>query len=369
MSRLMVRLVLLVSVWLGGADAIVDGQRLGAQEVQAGNRRENPSQATEASAVPAMVEPPLPVYPRVNMAPGYEVDPAWPQRPSGVAWGHVPGVAVDAKDQVWLYTRAEPPVQVYAADGTFLRAWGTGVVGKAHHIKIDRDGAIWLADIGLHVIRKFTPQGEVLLTLGTPGVAGNDASHLFKPTDMAFAANGDIFVSDGYGNNRVVVFSKEGEFLRQWGSLGTGPEEFSLPHAITLDQQGRVYVADRNNMRVQIFDQQGKLLDSWANIVVPWGFWNSPDGDIWVCGSSPMVWTVDPKYPTAPLGCPPKDQLIIRFSTTGRVKQLWTIPKAEDGREVPGQLNWVHAMAIDSRGDLYLTDIIGQRAQKFIRKP
>jgi hypothetical protein len=369
MSRLLGSWVWMVSMGLGAAEAIVADQRLFAQESQVGKGQQESGQATEAPVVPTEPEPPLPVYPRVNMAPGYEVDPAWPQRPSGMAWGHVPGVAVDAKDQVWIFTRAEPPVQVYAADGTFLRAWGTGVVGKAHHIKIDSDGAVWLADIGLHVIRKFTPQGEVLLTLGTPGVAGNDSSHLFKPTDMAFAANGDIFVSDGYGNNRVLVFDKQGKFLRQWGSLGTGPQEFSLPHAITLDPQGRVYVADRNNMRVQIFDQQGKLLDSWANILVPWGFCHSPDGDIWVCGSSPMVWTVDPKYPTAPLGCPPKDQLVIRFSPTGRVEQLWTLPKAEDGHEMPGQLNWLHAMAIDSRGDLYLTDIIGQRAQKFIRKP
>lgn len=317
---------------------------------------------------PPPPDPDRPVYPRVNLSIAYEVDPTWPQKPENVEWGQMPGVAVDADDNVWIYTRANPPVQVYSPEGKLIRSWGAGVVGKAHHIKIDREGHIWLSDIGLHVVRKFTPEGRLLLTLGTPGEKGSDATHLYLPTDVAFAANGDLFVSDGYGNNRVVHFDKNGKFIKQWGKLGAGRLEFSLPHAIAIDSKDRLYVADRNNARVQVYSQSGELLDSWLNIIVPWGFWVGPRDEIWVAGSSPMTWAMDAKYPTAPLGCPPKDQVFMRFDTDGKLLQLWTIPKAEDGQEKPGTLNWLHAIALDSKGNIYAGDIIGKRVQKFARR-
>lgn len=311
----------------------------------------------------------LPPYPRVNLAPSYEVDPAWPKKPSGYVWEAMPGVAVDKQDNVWIFTRSKPPIQVYRPDGTFVKAWGDETIETAHHIKIDREGHIWVADIGLHVIRKFSSAGDVLLTIGTERVAGEDATHLNMPTDMAIAPNGDVFVADGYGNNRVVHFDKSGKFVKTWGKLGVGPEDLSLPHAIAIDSQGRIFVADRNNVRVQLYDQQGKLLDSWANVIVPWGFWMRDNDELWVCGSSPMPWREDPKYPGAPLSCPPKDQLVVRFAPSGRALQLWTIPKGTDGAEQPGDVNWLHAVAEDSQGNLYLGDIIGKRAQKFTRQP
>ncbi len=309
-----------------------------------------------------------PSYPRVDLAPWYEVDPSWPQRPAHCKWADVPGIAVDTKDQVWVFTRTNPPVQVYTASGKFVRAWGEDIVGRAHHIKIDHGGNVWVSDIGLHIVRKCTPEGKVLLTLGTPGEKGEDAKHLNLPTDMAVAPNGDIFVSDGYGNARVVQFDKNGKFIKAWGSLGTGAQNFSIPHAIEIDSKGRLYVADRNNVRVQVYDQRGKLLDSWRDVIVPWGFWLSAKDEIWVCGSSPMQWRIDLKYPTAPLGCPPKDQVLTKFNTDGKLLQLWTAPKGEDGQERPGELNWVHCLALDSKGNIYAGDIIGKRAQKFVRK-
>ena len=219
-----------------------------------------------------------PKYPRVNLAPWYEVDPTWPQRPPGVHFGHVPGIAVDRQDNVWVFTRTNNPVQVYSADGKFIRAWGDGVISNAHHLKIDRAGNIWLSDVGLHVVRKFSPEGKVLQTFGVPGEKGEDTQRLNMPTDVALAPSGDVFISDGYGNNRVVHFDKSGKFIRAWGTLGTGPQHFSIPHAIDMDSKGRLYVADRNNVRVQVFSQTGKLLDSWANVIVPWGFWISEIG-------------------------------------------------------------------------------------------
>ncbi len=157
-------------------------------------------------------------------------------------------------------------------------------------MKLDRHGNVWLADSGNHVILQCTPQGNVIRTLGTRGVAGCDERHFNRPADMAITAAGDVFVADGYGNARVVHFDKNGKFVKAWGQLGTGPGEFSLPHAIALDSRGRLYVADRNNVRIQVFDQDGKLLDQWPNIVVPCAFWMTRDDELWVCGSSPMPW-------------------------------------------------------------------------------
>ncbi|MCA9056574.1 MAG: 6-bladed beta-propeller [Planctomycetaceae bacterium] len=310
---------------------------------------------------------PLPPFPRINLAPWYEVDTGWPKKPAGFDWEAMPGIAVDQQDNIYIFTRSKPPVQVYRPDGTFVRAWGDDTIGNAHHIKIDHDGNVWVADIGLHIIRKFSPDGDILMTLGTEGVKGEDESHLNKPTDMAIARSGDVFVSDGYGNNRVVHFNPQGKFVKAWGQMGIGPRDFSLPHAIEVDSQGRIYVADRNNVRVQIYDQSGKLLDSWANVIVPWGFCMLENDELWVCGSSPMPWLEHPDYPGAPLSCPPRDQLVMKFNTFGRALELWTIPKGEDGHEQPGDVNWLHTVAVDSKGNLYLGDIIGKRAQKFVR--
>jgi len=305
-----------------------------------------------------------PQYPRVNLAISYKVDPNWPQRPAGVEWASVPGVAVDGKDQVWLFTRANPPVQVYDAGGKFIRAWGANVIDKAHYIKIDPQGKIWVADVGNQVVMQFTPGGKLLKTLGTRGEAGADRRHFDLPTDMAITPDGEVFVSDGYGNSRVVHFDKDGKFLKAWGKLGTGPGEFSIVHAIALDSKGKLYVADRNNVRVQVFDQSGKLLDQWRNLIVPWGLCVTRNDEIWVCGSSPMTWREE----DTTLGCPPKDQMFMKFTTSGKLLQLWTVPKGEDGKEQPGELNWLHAIAEDSQGNIYLSDIMGERAQKFVRQ-
>jgi hypothetical protein len=304
-----------------------------------------------------------PDYPHVNLATWFEVDANWPKKPSGFQWGDMPGVAVDRKDRVWIFTRSSPPVQVYEAGGKFVKAWGAETVGKAHHIKIDREGHVWLADIGHHVIRKYDEDGKVLLTLGTPDEPGEDSTHLDKPTDMVISPAGDIFVSDGYGNNRVVHFDRDGKFVKAWGKMGTEPGEFSCPHAIAMDSAGRLYVADRNNVRVQVFEQSGKFVTEWRNVITPWGLWITDADEIWVCGSSPMSWDN-----ASMLGCPPKDQVFMKFDPTGRLLQLWTVPKGADNHEKPGECNWVHCIAVDSKGNLYAGDIKGKRAQKFTRQ-
>jgi hypothetical protein len=293
----------------------------------------------------------------------YEVVPQWPERPAAFVWGQVPGVAVSEKDEVYVFTRAKPPVQVYDRQGKLLRSWGEEAIGNAHYIRLDRQGNVWVADVGHHTVMQFTPQGKLLRTLGTPDQPGEDATHLNKPTDMAITSEGEVFVSDGYGNNRVVHFDRQGRFVKAWGKKGTRPGEFDLPHSIVLDSKGRLYVADRSNARVQVFDQNGRFLDQWRELLVPWGLCITKNDEIWACGSSCMPYGPGDGL----LSCPPKDQVLMRFAPSGKLLQLWTLPKGVDGREQPGEVNWLHTVAVDSHGDLYVGDIQGKRAQKLMR--
>ncbi|MBL7133193.1 MAG: 6-bladed beta-propeller [Phycisphaerae bacterium] len=300
---------------------------------------------------------------KVEASASYKVDPSWPKRPDNIAWGQTPGVAVDDKDQVWVFTRAKPPIQIYDAGGKFIRAWGHRNIRSAHQIKFDSKGNVWLADMGSHVVMQFTPEGKLLKTLGTVGKAGCDETHMNKPTDMAVTPKGEVFVSDGYGNSRVVHFDAAGKFVKAWGKRGEGPGQFDLPHAVALDSKGTLYVADRNNGRVQVFNQSGKFLAQWKDVLIPWGFCMTTKDELWACGSSPMA-----RPAKGYLGVPPKDQVFVKFDRSGKVLARWTAPKGKDGEEKPGEVNWVHAIAVDSKGNIYAGDIQGKRAQKFIRQ-
>jgi DNA-binding beta-propeller fold protein YncE len=301
--------------------------------------------------------PPVPKYPRVNRTPWYQVDETWPQVPP-----ESKRIAVDARNQIWVFTRSNPPVQVYAQDGKYVRGWGQGVVEQSHHMKLDPKGNVWLADIGNHTVRQFTPEGKLLLTLGIPGEFGEDERRLSQPTDVVVSPQGNIFVADGYGNNRIVHFNAKGQFVKQWGRMGNEPGEFCNPHAIVMDSQGRLYVADRYNGRIQVFNQEGDLLDMWEHIVIPWGLWMTADDELWVCGSSPDKWPDDPKVP---LGGKPRDQLLLKFNTAGKLMQLWSVPLGGEESQ-QGELNLVHCLAVDKSGNIFCGDILGKRAQKFV---
>lgn len=291
----------------------------------------------------------------------YDVDSAWPKRPPQVMpFGWVSGMAIDAKERIWVFTKGADPVQVYTTDGKFVRTWGKGNFVEPHHLRIDHEGNVWVADFGLHVVQKYTPEGKLLMTLGTRGSAGEDRDHFNRPTDMVVTKSGDIFVTDGYGNRRIVHFDRNGKFVKAWGTYGTKPGQFVLPHAIAADSKGRLYVADRNSGRIQVFDQEGKVLDVWSNLIMPWGLSVTPNDDIWVCGSSPHWWERNGNYPEY------KDQIFMRFSPDGRVRQVWTIPLAVKGKPKPGDAIGVHCIVQDSKGNLYVGDIYSERAQKFV---
>lgn len=303
-----------------------------------------------------------PNYPAEPTVIEYNVDPTWPKAaPELGPPAAVPSIAVDRDDRVWCLSRGKTPVQVYSPEGELVKSWGQGEIKGPHSLRFDGRGNVWIADFLNHVILKFTLDGQLLMTLGTSGKSGEDKSHFNGPTDMAVTPAGDIFISDGYGNRRVVHFDAKGKFIKTWGQYGGGPGQFTLPHQIVLDSRGTLYVADRNSGRIQRFDQQGKFLGQWSNRIMPWGLCMTDKDELWVCGSSPQNWFSDGQYP------PPKDQMFMRFSTDGQLRQLWTVPVGQDGKERPGDCNWLHAVAVDSKGNLYAGDINGKRIQKFVR--
>ncbi|GMV91725.1 MAG: hypothetical protein AMXMBFR82_15030 [Candidatus Hydrogenedentota bacterium] len=305
-------------------------------------------------------------YPKINLAVGYEVVPDWPERPETLTWRYMTGVAVDQQDRVWTLNAFAPQVQCYDTEGKLLDAWGTGLFKNPHFIRIDPEGNVWTTDYGQHTVRKFTTDGKLLMTLGVPDEAGADEHHFNRPTDVVVTPAGDIFVTDGYGNNRVVHFDREGRFVKAWGELGVEAGQLSQPHSIAVDSAGRLYVGERNNCRIQIFDQDGNSLEQWRNLINPWGIWITPNDEVYVCGSAPARWTE-----RGNLGNPPSDQLLIKFDTEGVPQELWVFPLAKEGELIPGHLDWVHGIAVDTKGDLYLGDVADNskthRVQKFRR--
>ena len=314
----------------------------------------------------ALAQPAAPAhpYPRVDDTLGYKADPSWPkEKPPGGEWtSFMSSVAIGPDDNVWTFNRGKIPVQVYTQDGRLVKYWGQdGLFKNPHTIRFDSAGNLWIADTGTQTVRKFTADGKVLMTIGTPDQAGEDETHMNQPNDVAVASNGEVYISDGYGNNRVVVFDKNGKFVRAWGKLGQGPGEFSQPHSLVLDSKGRVYVADRNNSRIQVFDSKGKFLAEWKNIITPWALAITKTDEIYVCGSSPMLWEEIPKAQSY-LATPPKDQLFMKLDTEGRLKQLWVFPMGDK----PGELDWAHSIAVAPDGSIYFGEVMGKRAQKFV---
>ena len=190
----------------------------------------------------------------------YRVVENWAKLPDGWEFRDVAAVAVDSKDHVYVFNRGQHPMMVFDRDGNFLRSWGEGLFGRAHGIDIDSDDTLYCTDDGDHTVRKITTDGKVLLTIGVPNKPAPFLSG--KPfnrcTHTALSPKGEIYVSDGYGNSCVHKYSPDGKHLMCWGTTGTDPGEFNIAHNIATDEDGWVYVADRENHRVQVFDGNGK---------------------------------------------------------------------------------------------------------------
>jgi len=193
----------------------------------------------------------------------------WAQLPADLPWDGVTSwVAADGKGTVIVLVRKAPYFRVFTTDGKFVKSWGDeGLFVEAHSAQFDRDGFIWATDPNGHVVHKFSPDGKLMMTLGKKGVAGDNSSHdtFNRPNAVAFAANGDVFVSDGYVNSRVVQFSKDGKFIKIIGGVkGSGPGQLQLPHGVAIDSKGRLLVSDSDNKRIAVFDKDGKFIENWA---------------------------------------------------------------------------------------------------------
>ena len=268
--------------------------------------------------------------PANNLKPGwdapvldYRAVPAWPEAalgdkgiPAG-PWNYwqVTSVAVENNGNVLVMHRGDDPVLEYRPNGEFIRVWGDvkfsqgkvmpmlkeykkpdmsgyqAVYGPAgcsncgaHQIRTDPSGNIWVVDAPGQIIYKLNPQGHTIMTLGTKGRAGKSSSSFYLPTDVAFAPNGDILVSDGYGNARIVRFSNDGKYLSEFGERGNGPSQFQLPHNLVVDATGRIYVSDRDNQRVEVFDAGGKYLSEWDHVGGASSLIMTKDQHIWTGG-------------------------------------------------------------------------------------
>ena len=203
-------------------------------------------------------------------APAFEAQIDWHQLPDGMTLHETPGVAVDADDRLFALTRnTDNPVLVFDSDGSFVRTFGAGTFSaRTHAITIAPDGSVFCVDDGRHTVTKWTPEGELLLTIGRPDEPAEKFSGepFNRPTDVAVASDGSLYISDGYGNARVHHYSAEGELLHSWGSPGIDRGQFMCPHNISIDADDRLYVADREALRVQVFDGEGTLLDVWHDV-------------------------------------------------------------------------------------------------------
>jgi DNA-binding beta-propeller fold protein YncE len=272
----------------------------------------------------------------------YHVVPDFPQLPQGMRLAGVSGVAVDSKGNVLIFHRGPEPIVVFEPSGKFIRAFGKGLFKSAHGLRIDKDDNIWTTDNADHTVIKLDHDGKVLMTLGERGVPGEDDRHFNKPADIAFGDNGDFFVADGYGNSRVVKFDKTGKFLLAWGTKGKGEGQFVIPHAVRIDSKGQVYVGDRENDRIQVFDQQGKFIRQFGGFA-PFGVFITPADELLIADG--------------------RANQVHRMTLEGKILESW----GKRGPEA-GNFFMPHGIAMGADEAIYVTEIDGKRVQKFVRK-
>lgn len=292
----------------------------------------------------------------------YEVIENWEKLPEGWKFVEVAGVATDSRDRVYAFNRGEHPMIVFDSDGNFLKSWGEGIFTNPHGIFIGPDDTVYLADNFDHTVRIFTTEGQFLQTLGEvnkPADTGFDPGKtpvqfgggpFNRVTNACLSSSQELYVSDGYGNARVHKFTSELEYEFSWGEPGTGPGEFRLPHAIVLDSDDRVLVADRENSRIQVFTSAGKYITEWNNVIRPDDLFIDSEGILYVAelgqiaGRSPDV-EILPHMPHARVSLLDLDGNIIhRFGGADPVK--------------PGNFFAPHGIWADSNGDLYVAEVV-----------
>ena len=281
----------------------------------------------------------------------YAVVEGWGKLPDGWRYVEATSVAVDGKDRVYVYNRGEHPVIVFDRDGNCLRSWGEGQTVRAHGVTIGPDDSVWLTDDGAHTIRQFTPEGKLLLTIGTHDAPADPHSGkpFNRPTHVALCPRtGDVYISDGYGNSRVHKYDPKGRHLFSWGEPGTDPGCFNIPHNIATDAEGLVYVADRENHRVQTFNGQGRYQGQLNNMHRPCGlFIDRRNGGRVYVGELPSHLPVNQAVPNIGARV---SIVTLKGDLLGRVGGRFA-------GEKPGEFVAPHGLVIDSRGDMYVAEV------------
>lgn len=299
----------------------------------------------------------------------YELVEGWLKIPAGWTLSDVPSVTVDSNDRVYIFSRDNThPIGIFDSNSKLLTWWGGGYFDNAHGGCIGPDGCFYCADNANHTVTKFNPEGKLLMTLGTRGKPsdtgyairsggmGDNLTSIHggppfnRPTGVALLANGNIYVSDGYGNCKVHVFSPDGKLLFSWGEPGTGPGQFMLCHSIWIDRQDRVWVSDRENNRIQIFTSAGKFVTEWRNVWKPTAVWIDQKDTVYVSEL---------------------DRRVSIFTIDGRLLARWDSPGADDETAL---LIAPHGIAVDSKGNIYVSEVchthnkFEKRGNKIVQK-
>jgi len=271
----------------------------------------------------------------------YEAVPDFFQLPAGEHFVEVAGVAVNSKGHIFVFHRGKHPLMEFDANGKYLRSIADDLFVTAHTVRVDGEDNIWTTDVGSHVVLKLSPEGRILLSLGRMRTPGDDVLHFNQPTDVAFDREGNIYVADGEGNSRVLKFNKFGNPVGGWGMKGSGTGQFDLPHSIAIDGD-LVYVGDRENARIQIFDLNGRYLREWK-LGHPFGLFIAPDHFIYMSDAIAGR--------------------ILKIDRDGKIVGALDGPAPDKGRHFDP-----HSLAVDKDHSIFSAEVMPWRAQKFVPK-
>ncbi len=300
----------------------------------------------------------------------YQAHSDWAQWPAEWDVLEVASVATDSQDRVYVFNRSDHPVAVFTPDGKFLFSWGEGLFTRAHGIWIDSDDSVYCTDDLGHTVRKFTAEGKLLWTLGTQNQPSDTGATSIDyrtiryagppfhfPTNLAVGPSGELYISDGYGNARVHKYSADGELIFSWGEPGAGPGQFHVPHGIDVDSTGVVFVADRENSRLQLFSPEGKFLEEWTDIARPCEIFLDQQDNVYVAelGYRAGMWPgTEAPSPDATGG---------RVSIYNRGGKLLSRFGGGDHPTEAGDFYAPHDIWLDSRGDFYFSEVVRSAAR------
>lgn len=304
----------------------------------------------------------------LDTATKYELVNNWLKLPKDLKLGNPAGISIDTNQNIVVFHRANREWPLFGTmpnrpinnktiliidknNGRLISSWGDNLFIMPHGLKVDHKNNIWITDVGLNQVLKFSHDGKLLMTLGEAKVAGNDSLHFNKPTDIAITKDGSFYVSDGYGNSRVIKFSATGKYLLEWGKKGDKESEFNIPHGITLDKYENVYIADRENNRIQVFDPNGKFLKQFA----------APSfGALCAVTFDPTQSKLFAVDDFTFLKVKHRGSDVLIFDTSGKVRTRFGRSSSNAGNP-----SWYHALAVDRYENIYVGDISGNCVQKF----